>query len=81
MENFDLKKYLAENKLLKEGIENEVDGLRDFLRFKNVLDTHTVPKHADDEDQRRWQAATEELDDVLTNWLDLLAELDRVYPT
>ena len=22
-----------------------------------------------------------ELDDVLTNWLDLLAELDRVYPT
>ena len=81
MEDFDLKKYLAENKLLKEGIENEVDGLRDFLRFKNVLDTHTVPKHADDEDQRRWQAATEELDDVLTNWLDLLAELDRVYPT
>ena len=80
MKDFDLKKYLAENKLIKEGIENKIPGYVEFLRFKSVLDQE-LPKRTDDEDARRWQAATEELDDVLTNWLDLLAELDRVYPS
>ena len=44
------------------------------------MDTRTI-KRADDEDQRRWAEVTEELDDLLTRWMELLVELDQIYPS
>ena len=77
---FEGKIASNDSKLLKEGIENKIPGLMEFLLFKSIMDTRTV-KRADDEDQRRWADVTEDLDDTLTRWMDLLQELDKTYPS
>ena len=76
----DVTEKHNEAPVLKEGIENKIPGMKDFLLFKSIMDTRTI-KRADEEDQRRWAEVTEELDDVLTNWMDLLVELDKIYPS
>ena len=40
MDNFDLKKYLAERKLFKENFENPI--LNQYLEIKNSIDYETV---------------------------------------
>ncbi len=45
MENFDLKKYLTENKLVKENIENVNNYLEDYAR---TLDQEGKLKLADE---------------------------------
>jgi len=81
MKKSELRKLIKEElKSVNEGIENKIPGMRDFLLFKSIMDTRTI-KRADDEDQRRWAEVTEELDDTLTRWMDLLLELDKIYPS
>ena len=81
MKKSQLRQIIREElKSVNEGIENKIPGMRDFLLFKSIMDTRTI-KRADDEDQRRWAEVTEELDDTLTRWMDLLLELDKIYPS
>ena len=81
MKRSELRKLIREElKSINEGVENQIPGMRDFLLFKSIMDTRTI-KRADDEDQRRWADITEELDDTLTSWMDLLLELDKKYPS
>ena len=81
MKKSELRKLIREElKSVNEGIENQIPGMREFLLFKSIMDTRTI-KRADDEDQRRWAEVTEELDDTLTRWMDLLLELDKIYPS
>ena len=81
MKKSELRKLIREElKSVNEGIENQIPGMREFLLFKSIMDTRTI-KRADDEDQRRWAEVTEELDDLLTRWMELLVELDKIYPS
>ena len=81
MKKSELRKLIREElKSVNEGIENQIPGMREFLMFKSIMDTRTI-KRADDEDQRRWAEVTEELDDLLTRWMELLVELDQIYPS
>jgi|TARA_R110002020_G_C15955720_1_gene746062 hypothetical protein len=81
MKKSELRKLIREElKSVNEGIENQIPGMREFLLFKSIMDTRTI-KRADDEDQRRWAEVTEELDDLLTRWMELLVELDQIYPS
>ncbi len=81
MKRSELRKLIKEElKYINEGIEDQIPGMKELLLFKSIMDTRTI-KRADDEDQRRWADVTEELDDTLTRWMDLLLELDKRYPS
>ena len=82
MSNFNLKKYLAENKLLKENRKEFLlnhESIQAFGILRNAVD-QIVKSKGDDEDIREYQVLKGELEGSLDRYFDFIVKLDEKYP-
>ena len=82
MENFDLKKYLAENKLLEENRKEFLlnhESIKAFGILRNAVD-QIVKSKGGDEDIREYQVLKDELEGSLDRYFDFIVKFDEKYP-
>ena len=81
MKDFELKKYLAENKLIKEGdITEKIPGLFEFMKFLTVMKSQ-LQKSIDDEEFIIYNEAHQNLSDAIDHWVDEVMVIERKYPS
>ena len=78
---FNLRKYLAENKLIKEGdITEKIPGLFEFMKFLTVMKSQ-LQKSIDDEEFIIYNEAHQNLSDAIDHWVDEVMVIERKYPS
>ena len=82
MSNFDLKKYLAENKLLKENRRDLLmnhESVKAFGLLRNAFD-QIVKSKGDEGDLQEYQVIKDELEDSLDRYFEFIIKMDEKYP-
>ncbi len=82
MDNFNLKKYLADNKLVKENRKEFLlnhESIKAFGILRNAVD-QIVKSKGDEGDLKEYQVVKDELEGSLDRYFDFIVKLDEKYP-